>query len=70
MRLHTDNPLTMPVTDALYGKGGRRKPAPAQRPPRVRQFWEAIDLHTLDELAKRYGGEAVRFAGRRHALGG
>lgn len=53
MRLNTDNPQTMPVTDSVYGKPPKRpkpKGGPARKRPAERPLWRLLpDLAQLKE---------------------
>lgn len=50
MKLNTDNPNTMPVTDSVYGPRPKRADKP-ERPRRERTLGEALDTQTLAALA-------------------
>lgn len=65
--LPTDNPETMPLTDAVYPlRRGRKRPTDAtDRPPRghTRELWQTLDQRTLDRMARQHSS-ARRFAAR------
>lgn len=67
MKLNSDNPDLMPITDAVYGKKTVRpdKPSRGQRP---RSLADALDQETLDALTQLGGGKRDA-ARRRHAVG-
>ena len=49
MKLNTDNPQTMPVTDAVYGRPPKHADKPV-RQRRERSLQEAVTQEVLDEL--------------------
>jgi hypothetical protein len=71
-RLNTDNPDTMPITDATYGKPKRRGPERDADGKFVKKraenpLWKALPQDQLDSLAAAFGGRVRRAAAmRRH----
>lgn len=66
MRLNTDNPLTMPITDSVYGKTRKPKDKPAQE---LRLGHSSIAClipqRQAERLARRGTGSTRRLVGGR-----
>ena len=76
-KLSTDNPDTMPITDAVYGKPKRRAPQKGadgkfvkRNPDTLQQpLWKALPQEHMDSLANAFGGRFRRFAAMRRQSG-
>lgn len=66
MKLNTDNPDTMPITDAVYGKKARQHKPERPYEPRDNRtpVWRTVPLDVLNQLA-RSGRDTRRLAARR-----
>lgn len=69
MKLSTDNPELMPVTDAVYNPPKKRRAAPDYT-PRGHEFRVQWPTAVLDRLSALGGGKAKRAAARRKATRG